>query len=181
MALPRIDLSTSRNPVRRRYMQLGEQEVLLALLEVEQPRVMVEIGVNAGLTALAVLENIKSIERYIGIDVPQSYRFEIPAQQVEWTDRPGDLALHDPRFELVLRGEMMPTWADCVFIDGDHGRNAVLQDSLWAAELIKGKGLIIWHDYGNPTVEVTQVLDELYAAGRYIRHITGTWLAFEML
>jgi hypothetical protein len=27
---------------------------------------------------------------------------------------------------------------------------------------VRPGGIIIWHDYGNPTVEVTQVLDHLY-------------------
>jgi hypothetical protein len=35
---------------------------------------MVEIGVNEGLTAKAILDNINSIDTYIGIDVPWTAR-----------------------------------------------------------------------------------------------------------
>lgn len=182
MSLPPILKSALgvRGSTTRQYMQPGEQEVLLALLETVQPRVMVEIGVNIGLTARAVLENVVTIRRYIGIDVDADYLFEIPAQQSEHPAEPGMLVKDDPRFELRLRGTPLPTAANAVFIDGDHGRAAVLQDSVWAAEIITVGGIIIWHDYGNPTVEVTGVLDGLRAQGRKLWHVSGTWLAFEM-
>ena len=169
-----ITTSTSR-----KYMQPGEQDVLLALIKSVEPKVMVEIGVNEGITALAVLENVPSIERYIGIDIDAAYQFEIPAQRIERPNEPGVMVKHDPRFELVLRGGVMPHAADVVFIDGDHGRKAVLIDSLWAAEIVNPGGLIIWHDYGNPTVEVTGVLNKLDNHGRELHHVAGTWLVFE--
>jgi predicted O-methyltransferase YrrM len=183
MSLPCVNVLIIRGQslVSRDYMHRGEQEALLTLLRSAQPKTVVEIGVNIGLTARAVLHNIASIESYVGIDVPQGYEFEIPAQEIERPARPGMLVEGDPRFTLRLRGQEMPTEADVVFIDGDHGRNAVLADSLWAVDLINGNGLIVWHDYGNPNVQVTEVLDMLQAGGRDIRSVTGTWLAFERL
>lgn len=163
----------------RKYMQPGEQEVLLALLKPFEPRIMVEIGVNEGLTACAVLRHIETIEQYIGIDVDWSYQFEIPAQQSERPSEPGRLVRNDPRFELLLRGDEMPEYCDVVFIDGDHGKRAVTADSHWAANIVAPGGLIVWHDYGNPTVEVTRALNELQAHGHNIHHVSGTWLAFE--
>jgi predicted O-methyltransferase YrrM len=163
----------------RKYMQPGEQEVLIALVKSVEPHTMVEIGCNEGITALAVLENVPSIERYIGIDVSADYQFEIPAQQSERPDVPGVLVNGDPRFYLRMRGGEMPHAADVVFIDGDHGRHAVMLDSIWAATIINHGGLIVWHDYGNPTVEVTGVLNRLQAHGRELCHVVGTWLVFE--
>jgi predicted O-methyltransferase YrrM len=161
-------------------MQKGEQDILLWLVKSINPKVMVEIGVNYGLTAQAMLRSVRSIEQYIGVDVDADYEFEIEAQAKE---RPRDAGLfvdHDPRFRLVIRGkDKMPNHADVVFIDGDHGRNAVLQDSRWAAEVVGKNGLIVWHDYQNPTVEVTAALNELYAEGRKLTHVAGTWLVFE--
>lgn len=163
-------------------MMRGEQEVLLALVNSVQPRRMIEIGVNEGLTAQAVLLAIESIERYVGIDVGPDYKFEIPAQQIERPAIPGRLVKHDPRFELVFREQGVIDLQqpyDVVFIDGDHGRYAVLQDSVLAEHLVAPGGIIIWHDYGNATVQVTEVLDKLHASGRDIRNVEGTWLAFE--
>lgn len=163
----------------RKYLNPGEQDVLLALVKNVEPKIMVEIGVNEGLTAQAVLRECRTIERYIGIDVDADYMFEIPAQQTERPDEPGRLVKHDPRFHLVLRGEPMPHEADVVFIDGDHGQRAVLADSVWAAAVVRRGGLIIWHDYNHLAVEVTGVLDKLDSQNRELYHVFGTWLVFE--
>ena len=165
----------------RQFMQPGEQNVLLKLVEGVAPRVMIEIGVNIGLTAQAVLRHIATIEHYVGLDVGPHYRFEIAAQQIERPDEPGKLVKHDPRFELVLRDERpiaLPR-PNVVFIDGDHGREAVRRDTDLATALLLPGGMIIWHDCGNPAVEVTPVLEQLSAEGREIWHVAGTWIAFE--
>jgi predicted O-methyltransferase YrrM len=170
-------------------MNPGEQEVLLALLDqVTDLETMIEVGVNLGITAKAVLQHVPTIQRYIGIDVPFGYQFELPAQESERPATPGILVRRDPRFHLVLRGdrdprfrlvEELPASCDAVFIDGDHGYQSVLQDSRWAAEIVRPTGMIIWHDYGNPTVEVTKALDQLHDEGRKLWHVEGTWIAFE--
>ena len=185
LSLPRIEkqrLGVTGHPMPRQYMQPGEQAVLLRLVGSVEPRVMVEIGVNIGLTAKAVLRDVRTIERYIGIDVGIDYEFEIPAQQIERPVHPGLLVKHDPRFELWIRGREMPhpLSADVVFIDGDHGREQVAQDTQWATKVTDRGGLIVWHDYGNPaTPDVREVLNELRAGGRNIRRVVGTWIAFE--
>lgn len=176
--ISKADLGVNGRQTTRKYMHTGEQEVLLALVAGVAPKIMVEIGVNEGITALAVLQHVASIERYIGIDVDAAYQFEIAAQQVEHPGVPGLLVNDDPRFQLVLRGGQMPSEADVVFIDGDHGKKAVLVDSLWAAAIVNRGGLIIWHDYGNPTVEVTGVLNKLQQSHDLV-HVEGTWLVFE--
>jgi predicted O-methyltransferase YrrM len=182
MSLPTIHRSMLgvKGYTRRPYMQEGEQDVIVALLNSVEPRTVVEIGVNVGLTASALLREVKTIEVYFGIDVSADYRFELPAQQRERPAEPGHLVKHDPRFRLLLRDlDEMPDEADAVFIDGDHGERSVRQDSLWAARIVKPGGMIIWHDYGNPTVEVTPVLDQLRDEGRNLYHVSRTWLAFE--
>jgi len=185
--LPRVtlhELGIVAGRSSRIYLQRGEQEVLVELVDRAQPKAMIEIGGNVGLTAKAMLQTVHSIEQYIGLDVGPEYKFQIPAQARERPDRPGELVLHDPRFELVLRNGAhnditLRHPCGCVFIDGDHGRDAVRHDTELATRLISQGGLIIWHDYGNRAVEVTPVLDELQAKGRDIVHIKNTWLAFE--
>lgn len=165
----------------RKYMQPGEQDVLLALIGSVRPRSVVEIGVNEGLTAKAVLDSISSVTSYTGIDVGPDYKFEIPAQQPEWVSDPGRLVKSDPRFELIIRSDtdLRNLACDVCFIDGDHGRHSVWRDSMLAIDIVLQRGLIIWHDYGNTTVQVTEVLDKLHSNGRDIRSIAGTWLAYE--
>ena len=99
------------------------------------------------------------------------------------------LVRDDPRFHLIVspRGsfdlgadDLEP--CDAIFIDGDHGIEAVLHDSALAYCLTRPEGIIIWHDYHDlGTVDVKTVLDDLHGNGRNILHVEGTWLAFERM
>lgn len=169
----------------RQYMQPGELDILVALISSVSPRSVLEIGVNIGMTAHVVLDYVPSIEHYQGVDLLPEGLPTLQGQYTEVPAKPGHL-VSDRRFELILRlhgsFDLQPKdllSADAIFIDGDHSYDAVLNDSYLAKDLIRDGGIIIWHDYGNPTVEVTAALDDLAANGRNIRHIDGTWLAFE--
>lgn len=147
---------------------------------------MIEFGVNEGITAKAVLEYFPLIERYVGVDVPFDHKLSIPAQQVEVPREPGILVKDDPRFELVMRGEddsnITGMRFDVAFIDGDHGFEAVIKDYWIARQVIEPGGMIIFHDYLNPSVKVTEALEALYKNGRKgLYHVSGTWLAFEWI
>lgn len=168
------------------FMNPGELETLVALVDGVKAKVVVEIGVNGGRTAKALLRNVASIERYYGVDVPPSYEFGLRLQAKECPPKPGELALDDPRFRLLLarRGtfDLSPAdfpQADVVFIDGDHGEAGVRNDHALALAIVRPGGLIIHHDdhdLGN--VDVRQVLDALHDEAAPIHHVTGTWLAF---
>jgi len=170
------------------FMNRGELEVLIALVASVEPKAVLEIGVNEGRTAKAILANVPGIEKYIGIDVPPGYVTAREVQRKEVPEKPGHLASSDGRFELVLRprGSMdlsekdFPGLFDAVFIDGDHGFEAVLHDTLLARQIVRPGGVIIWHDYhGQDTVDVRKVLERFHANGSDIRYVEGTWLAFE--
>ena len=148
---------------------------------------MVEIGLAEGRTAKAILRELPNVRSYLGIDTDESYRTAIQSQ---WTERPpvpGYLAMDDPRFYrwLLPRGSLDLTAddfllpVDAVFIDGDHSADVVRHDSDLARAIIEPGGIIIWHDYQNPTVEVSHVLEQDRRRGHDIRHIENTFLAFE--
>jgi hypothetical protein len=171
-----------------RFMAPGELEALIAIIRlVEVPRAMLEIGCHQGRTAALCLREIASLQRYVGVDVLPGYRPALAAQQGETSRSPGHHALHDARFHLLLRPrgslDLAPSDigpVDVAFIDGDHGLAAVRHDTALARALVRG--VIIWHDYGNPAAEVTGVIDgEEIARGHDIRQIKGTWLAFELI
>jgi predicted O-methyltransferase YrrM len=170
-----------------RYFNPGELETLLHLFETVRPKVIIEFGVNTGRNAVAALRNLPGLERYVGIDVTQDYRTHMPVQRGEIPARPGELALHDPRFELIVRPrgsfELTPAdlpEADAIFIDADHSRLGVMNDYALARARVRPGGIVIFHDdNGLPVVEVTQTLNELCAEGADIQHVAGTWLAFQ--
>jgi predicted O-methyltransferase YrrM len=170
-----------------RYFNPGELDGLLCLYESVNPRVIIEFGVNTGRNVVAALRNIPSVERYVGIDVTPDYITQMKCQRKEIPAIPGELALDDDRFELIVRprgsfdltaGDLPE--CDAVFIDADHSRDGVLNDYALAKARVREGGIIIFHDDNClPVVEVTQTLNDLVAAGAKISHVAGTWLAFE--
>jgi predicted O-methyltransferase YrrM len=171
----------------RRFMNPGELETLCALIGSVNPRVVVEFGVNTGRTAKAILANVMGIEHYVGIDVTPGY---VTAKQVQRGEVPldaGHMVKGDPRVELIVTAQgshgMQPDelpMADAIFIDGDHSRFGVENDTMLADRIVRPGGIIIWHDYHTlGTVDVKEVLDEMVAKGRPIVHAEGTWIAFQ--
>lgn len=70
---------------------------------------------------------------------------------------------------------------DFVFIDGSHSYQYILKDSATGMSLLRnGRGIILWHDYGEWT-GVTHALNELFLQGGAfagLRRIEGTTLAY---
>lgn len=173
-----------------RYFNPGELETLLCLFESVSAKTVIEFGVNNGRNPAAALRNIKSIERYVGIDVEQGYRTAMPVQRREIPRVPGELALGDARFDLIVRprgsfdlaADDLPP-ADAIFIDADHSERGVRNDTSLALEVVKPGGIIIWHDDNClPVVQVTQTLNALQRElDLEISHIEGTWLSFARL
>ena len=168
----------------RAYLIPGELEALLTLIDSVNPTSMIEFGVNEGRTALAVLHVFPDITRYVGVDVAFDHPLEIPAQQHEVPRYPGHMVAGNPRFELIIREsddvfDSMDDQFNVAFIDGDHGFNAVIKDHKLAMRLVRKGGIIIHHDYSNPTVQSTEALDALYAEGHKLYHVEDFWLAYE--
>ena len=170
-------------------MRDGELGFVLTLLDRIQPKRMIEFGVNQGITARAILDNIESIEYYLGIDVPFEHKMPIPEQQSEVPGEPGHLVKTDPRFDLFLRFNGMPDKSvidyesfDAAFIDGDHSYAGVLIDYRLAKLMVRKGGLILFHDYTNQTVDVTKALEDLHQnENRNFINIYGTMLVYEQL
>jgi predicted O-methyltransferase YrrM len=167
------------------YLNAKETGIVIELVKSVNPKVMIEFGCQLGRTSAAILRAVDTLERYIGIDVPADYVPTLAAQRSEVPSLPGRYALADERFQLIIRPRGsrdvltsdVPS-CDAVFIDGDHSEKAVLQDSFLANALVQPGGIIIWHDYNNPTVEVTRALNNLIKAGWPIHLVENTWLAY---
>jgi predicted O-methyltransferase YrrM len=167
------------------YLGPEETAIVIDLVRSVDARVMIEIGCQKGITAKNILKHAPSIEHYIGIDVEPDYVPTLRGQASEVPEVAGIEAGDDPRFELVIRprGSLDLTPLDlepceAMFIDGDHSEAVVTHDSLFARRLVRPGGIIVWHDYRNPAVEVTAALDKLHERGWPIDHVENTWLAY---
>lgn len=187
VSLASIDARPLRHLRWAPYMSGPDLQALLALLRGASARRVLEIGVQEGSTAAFLLANMPELEGYQGVDVLPGYRFARTNQASEVPRVPGGRVAGDPRFGLVLRarGSFDLTAADlepcdAVFIDGDHGLEAVRHDTALARSVLRPGGVIVWHDAGNPaTPDVLAVLHELRSAGRDVRRVAGSWVAFE--
>jgi predicted O-methyltransferase YrrM len=166
-----------------KYLNQQETTILINLVKSVNPKVMIEFGCNLGITAARLLENVPTLERYIGIDVSYDFQTTLKCQQSEVPYQAGIHAADDPRFYLLISesenltdAELEP--CDAVFIDGDHSEMAVLHESYLARLLIRPGGIICWHDYGNAAVEVTQALERLKYEGWSIEDVKGSWIAY---
>lgn len=172
----------------RRFINESELETIIALIASVRPRGVLEFGVNTGRTAKAILANVPGINCYQGIDVTPGYVCSKPVQRNEVPTNPGEMVLGDGRFELIVRprGSLDLQASDlaacdAAFIDGDHGREAVLHDYALSKAAMRPGGIVIFHDYhelGN--VDVREVVQEL-AGTEPICHVAGTWIAFQRL
>lgn len=176
-------------------MNEGELETLCELARKAKPKTVIEFGINTGRTAKAILREVEGIEKYVGVDVLPGYVTEKHVQRKEIPDLAGELVKDDPRVELIVRkngsheleASDLPE-ADVVFIDGDHSRAGVEKDTALARAVARKGAIIIWHDYnevkdkyGRSAVDVADVLHEMAADGHYIKHVEGTWIAFEIV
>jgi predicted O-methyltransferase YrrM len=168
------------------YLNERETALLIDLVANVSPKVMIEIGCNEGRTAATLLKSIPTIERYIGIDVPPDYIPTLSCQRSEVPEYPGQRVENGSRFYLLIAEagslsleprDLEP--CDAVFVDGDHSRQAVLHDAALALALCRAGGIIVFHDYNNPAVEVTEALNELRdKEGWSITVVENSWLAF---
>lgn len=191
LTLPKIKLDPK--PIdwlglEKRYMNPNELEALCHLVRSVNPKTVVEFGINAGRTAKALLREVPTIEKYIGVDVLPGYVTDKKVQRNEVPTIAGEFVRNDPRVELLVSKNgshdlfEIPS-ADAIFIDGDHGRRGVEHDSFLAFNAIRPGGIVIWHDYHDlGTVDVRDVLHDLRAKGKHdIISVEGTWLAFERI
>lgn len=165
-----------------------EMAALIALIRSFHCRRLGEFGVGTGANAATILQHCPDVQAYIGVDVLPGSATSLEYQSREVPGQAGQLALGDPRFQLLVRPggtlkttpeELAPL--DFVFIDGDHGTEMVRHDTNLARRSVKS-GIICWHDYDNhPAIGPKTVIDQLNATeGRHICRLSGTLLCFEV-
>jgi predicted O-methyltransferase YrrM len=176
-----------------------ELEILSKLVKLADPTVIFEIGTFDGRTTLNLAAHSRPDARVYTLDLPRSgmdqaglplafhdrkyvdkaesgVRFHGTELESKIVQLYGDSAAFDYR---PYRGK-----ADFVFVDGSHSYHYVLNDSWSALRMMRGRGLIVWHDYVPSGHQcwpgLVRALDELHdnePAFRGLQHIAGTALA----
>lgn len=172
------------------YTLPADRKAIVTLLRATAPKTMIEIGVNDGYTTKLIFNNVPGIIKYKGIDVLPGYIPALAVQRPEIPGAPGCQVKDNPSFELILRArgafDLTPEelgQCDAFLIDGDHGREAVVSDTMLARACVRKGGIILWHDYWRDfprgVVDVPDVLEEFAAAGAELYHVVDTCLAFQ--
>lgn len=62
-----------------------------------------------------------------------------------------------------------------VYVDGGHSTALVASDSAWALRVCAARGVVVWHDYGNPAFpNVTDFLDRMARGSIVLYHVAET-------
>ena len=155
----------------------GELAGLLALLVDAAPKVVLEVGADAGGT-LWTWWQLPSVRRVIGVDLPGG---EYSSGRV--LDTHGSVVVlgnsHDPGTLADLVNILDGDAVDFLLIDGDHTYDGVKQDFEMYAPLVRDGGLVVFHDICphpyNPEVEVRKFWLELSGDRDEIVTDPATW------
>ena len=197
-------IKTMFPPVEIGSITLVDQIVLLALAQLCQPKVIVEVGTYLGFTASLLAMNTSA--KIFSIDLPQSAEIDnLSVEQnsilVDGNENDNFLrkkqASDGETYILELRDEERGKitlikkdstaldfveefkGAEFVFIDGGHERSIVEKDTENARSIVT-EGVIVWHDYGSGIHnDVTAFLDS--ETERKIFHVQGSLCAFEIV
>lgn len=143
-----------------------------------------EFGTFLGYTALALAQNTNAHIWTIDLPFPRVgknpdgwERHLVDESELVYRGRP-----EEERITQILADSTTYDYSalpemDLVFVDGGHDPEIIrVLDSMAAFKLVKGNGVIAWHDFQNPkTPELTLFLNGL---GRWVDlyHLTGTRL-----
>lgn len=143
-----------------------------------RPRRVLEIGSYLGVTARLMAENTTEECRIYALDQDeehgQAYRGLPIERKITRLVGSASQALAKPGAPY-----------DMVFIDGDHGRERALQDSILAWNLLSDRGVIFWHDYqvkdyfihrAGAVPEAIQAFQSI--VGAQVVALEGTMMAF---
>jgi hypothetical protein len=140
----------------KRYVTLGETEVLRYLIIEQRPKLALEIGLANGYSTIAMLQALadEKCGKLLSLDpLQESYFLGTGLMNLRragledfhfWWDCASQFAL--PKFT-QLGGRI-----DFAFIDGNHLFDFTLLEFFYIDKILSKNGLIVFHDYCNPSV-----------------------------
>jgi len=172
-------------------VSLLELVTIARLVRERAPRELFEIGTFNGRTTLVLATNAPDGARVHTLDLPpdQPARLDLVSKERRFVEkeRAGILVLGSGYENSVQQHygdsatfDFSSFAVDFVFVDGSHAYEYVMNDSVRALSMLRGgRGLILWHDYGE-WEGVTRALNELLQHDdrfAHLRHVRNTTLA----
>src|SRR6266849_3660733 len=176
-----------------------ELEIIAKLVKLTDPGVLFEIGTFDGRTTLNLAAHSRDDARIHTLDLPRASMdaagLPLAVHDRKYVDKAeSGVRFHGTDVEpkiVQLYGDSATFdykpylgKVDFVFVDGSHAYHYVLNDSWAALRMVRGRGLILWHDYVSSGHRcwpgLVRALEELHAkepAFRNLKHIAGTALA----
>ena len=135
----------------------ADADVLRDLLVAERARVVVEIGLAYGSSALATGEALLTVgdpgANHVIIDAYQHLFHNVGWQLIESAGLAGMASLVTERSQLALPRLIAQEFvADAAFVDGSHIFHNVFVDLFFLREIVRPGGLIVLDDCGWPSV-----------------------------
>lgn len=163
-----------------------QARVLLAILVWANPKTVLEIGTFFGATTLRMAHALPTAKIHT-VDLPDSFSanefltdFHLINRRLvglEFRARASRNVVQHfaDTMSWDFNGTGLPTF---FFIDASHSYQAVKNDSEKCYALCNGAGIFLWHDCAATHPDVVRLLREWRVAGRDIRVIENTTLAF---
>jgi hypothetical protein len=173
---------------------IQDLEVLYGCVRTLKPKTILEIGTFLGHTTLGLSVNSPSTTVYtvdicdeMRISVPEYQRFEVLPKWLvglayKTHGRKIIQILGDSR-DAQTYAPLGEQTAEFAFVDGNHSREAVIQDSLNVLKHVCERGIVFWHDVREEEhIGVKKALEQIQDLQNLsITQIEGTWLAYTIL
>ena len=170
-----------------------EAIALMSIVAVESPREVLEIGTFMGHTTRALADNlpagiVHTVDLPLNFSEPETVAGQIPKDDFhlikrrvvgrEYKGQPAEARIKQHFGDSALIDFSEFGQPDFFFIDGAHTYEYCKQDSEKCFELCNGRGTFIWHDCDEWHPGVVKFVNEWRAAGRNLRRIEGTYMAY---
>jgi predicted O-methyltransferase YrrM len=140
------------------------QHFLKHLIETNNFRIMIEVGIDTGKTTFHLLDTIPHLTIYaVDTDISKFYNASVK-------EKYGDRLVPVQGYSFQVADQFADNFADIIFIDADHSYASVKKDILKYTPKLKKSGLLTGHDIDYPGVNkaVNEVIKDFDVGPNFV-------------
>ncbi len=140
------------------------QHFLKHLIETNNFRIMIEVGIDTGKTTFHLLDTIPQLTIYaVDTDISKFYNISVK-------EKYGDRLVPIQGYSFQVADQFADNFADIIFIDADHSYASVKKDILKYMPKLKKGGLLTGHDIDYPGVNkaVNEVIKDFDVGPNFV-------------